>query len=266
MKQVTKILLNGKPIGSRPLMLNDTLNCIREKIKDRIKENIPYIFLDKEGNEIKNENESNLKLEDISKDKSINIKKDNSQVKIFLDESQLCLLKCTPNQQLDELRKILMDKIKNDFLFLDTDGNEVFKEDESSYEINDILKDNSLKIKSQSPSIPNRNIDLSKYEIIKEKEDLTIYKYSNLQRVTNHELVYQYFYDKYDVEDYSNAYVVLFCGKTGDGKTTAINAFFNIIKGIKLEDNYRFILISEPEKEKGQAESQTDGVFHYDRF
>ena len=57
--------------------------------------------------------------------------------------------------------------------------------------------------------------------------------------------------------------IVLFCGKTGDGKTTAINAFFNIIKGIRNEDNYRFILISEPSKEKGQAESQTNGIHIY---
>ena len=261
MKEVTKIVLNGKPIGTKPLMLNDTLNCIRAKIKDRINEFVNYIFLDKEGNEIKNENENNLKLEDISNNKIIKIKEDNSQIKIILNESQLCILKCTPNQQLDELRKILMDKIKDDFLFLDADGNEVFKEDESSYELNDILKDNSLKIKSQDPS--TRNFDFSKYEKIEEKEGLTLYKYSNLQRVTNHKLVYQYFYDKYDVEDYSNAYVVLFCGKTGDGKTTAINAFFNIIKGIKLQDNNRFLLILEPEKGKGQAESQTDGVHIY---
>ena len=58
----------------------------------------------------------------------------------------------------------------------------------------------------------------------------------------------------------SDSYVVFFCGKTGDGKSIAINAFFNIIKGIKLNDNYRFILATEPKKEKGQAESQTDSV------
>ena len=61
----------------------------------------------------------------------------------------------------------------------------------------------------------------------------------------------------------SDAYVILFCGKTGDGKSTAINAFFNIIKGIELEDNYRFILVTEPKKAQGQAESQTDGVHLY---
>ena len=98
---------------------------------------------------------------------------------------------------------------------------------------------------------------------MEKKNDLIYYKYSNIERTSNHKLVYQYFFDKYKAEDYTNAYVVLFCGKTGDGKTTAINAFFNIVKGVQLEDNYRFILITEPKKEKGQAESQTDGVHLY---
>ena len=44
---------------------------------------------------------------------------------------------------------------------------------------------------------------------------------------------------------------MLFFGKVGDGKITAINALFNIIKGIKLEDNYRFILITESKIQKG---------------
>ncbi len=76
-------------------------------------------------------------------------------------------------------------------------------------------------------------------------------------------MVYQYFYDKFDINDYKLAYIILFVGKTGDGKSTAINAFFNIIKGIQLEDKYRFILIEEIKKAKGQAESQTDGVHLY---
>ena len=78
------------------------------------------------------------------------------------------------------------------------------------------------------------NYDFSKYEIIKKKEGLTLYNYSSFPRTQMNKLVYQYFYDKYQPNDYSKAYVVLFCGKTGDGKTTSINAFFNIIKGIKL--------------------------------
>lgn len=93
---------------------------------------------------------------------------------------------------------------------------------------------------------------------------MKIYKYSKLEAQKPFELVHLHYYDKFIMEyDEENAYVILFCGKTGDGKTTAINALFNIIKGIKMEDKSRFILIDEPKKLKGQAESQTDLINLY---
>ena len=101
------------------------------------------------------------------------------------------------------------------------------------------------------------------YELLEIKDNLHIYRYSNNPRKNPHKLIYQYFYDDFNKKDYENAYIMIFIGKTGDGKSTAINALFNIIKGIKLEDNHRFILIKEPKKAKGQAESQTDGLHFY---
>ena len=52
-KQIIKILFDDEPIGTKPLLLDDTLLSIREVLKDRV--NLPYLFLDKEGNEIKKE-------------------------------------------------------------------------------------------------------------------------------------------------------------------------------------------------------------------
>ena len=110
----------------------------------------------------------------------------------------------------------------------------------------------------------NKKTKLNKlYDVLEIMDDFKIYKYSNVQRTNPHKLIYEYRYDKFDGEEYRKAKVILFIGKTGDGKTTAINAFFNILKGIKLEDKYRFVLIQEPKKEKGQAESQTDGLHLY---
>ena len=60
-------------------------------------------------------------------------------------------------------------------------------------------------------------------------------------------MIFQFFLDKFEKEDYKNAYIVLFIGKKGDGKRSAINAFFNIIKGINIENNYKYILIEEKE-------------------
>ena len=126
-----------------------------------------------------------------------------------------------------------------------------------------------------------KQIDFSKYRIIPnikseedkeeddeddEGEELTIYKYSDLEGTTdekNQKLVHHYFYDDLSESDIKNSFIILFAGKTGDGKSTAINAFFNIVKGVTIKDNYRFILIEEKPKPKGQAESQTDGVHLY---
>lgn len=128
--------------------------------------------------------------------------------------------------------------------------------DEKEFIIEDILNNGGIKLKQETIDSPpptpmsmKKTIDLS-YEVLEKEDDLTLYKYSNKERISKQKLVYQYYYDEFNINDYDNAYVVLFCGKTGDGKSTAINAFFNIIKGIKLKDNYRFILITEPKKEK----------------
>ena len=136
--------------------------------------------------------------------------------------------------------------------------------DENKILIKEISKGDRINLKFNNKEDENA-IDFSKYEILERKEDddLTLYKYSNKEYISKEKLVYQHFYDEFSAHDFNNAYVVLFCGKTGDGKSTAINAFFNIIKWIKLEDNYRFILIEEQKKEKGQAESQTVGVHLY---
>ena len=111
----------------------------------------------------------------------------------------------------------------------------------------------------------NHNIEDNEnnHELLEIVDNIKIYKYSDIKRKSPHNLIYQYYFDEFEISDEKNAIIMLFIGKTGDGKTTAINALFNIIKGIKLEDNYRFILIKEKTKEKGQAESQTDGLHLY---
>ena len=286
-KQITKIELDGKIIGSKPLFNNDTLVSIREKIKEKV--DVSYIFLDNDGNDINKEDENDYNLENICVDKTIKIKstgEKKSGINIVLNESNISCENFSNSQTLDEIRKLLQNKINCDFVFLDQDGNKVDQNDEAEYKVEDILNKNSIKLEgNDSSSAPTskeskktqkeskeinnkplkkkKKIDLSNYEEIEQKDEITIYKYSKIERQSNHKLIYEYFYDKYDPEDYHNAYVVLFCGKTGDGKTTSINAIFNIVKGIEIEDNYRFILITEPKKEKGQAESQTDGIHIY---
>ena len=296
--QITKIILNEKPIGKKPLSLNDNLKTIRKKIQDKVKDN--YIFLDIEGHDINAEKEEHITLEDISKDKIIHIKtienNNTNKIKILLNDEEIHSIDYNESQNLSEIRNIIKDKVNKDFTFLDEDGNDISIEEEKDFSISDILNNNTIELKCNDTSAPTplnecdekesikeeikeeklpkseetkkeenkiKIQDFLKYEILEQRDDLTIYKYSNVERISKKEHVFQYFYDKYELNDYQDAYIVLFCGKTGDGKTTAINAIFNIVKGVELEDNYRFILITEPKKKTGQAESQTDGAHIY---
>jgi GTP-binding protein EngB required for normal cell division len=107
-------------------------------------------------------------------------------------------------------------------------------------------------------------MDLSKCKCSGKSKDgkITFYIYSEEERVEDkHNQTYQYNYDHLSEYEKRDAKILLFVGKTGDGKSTAINAFFNLIKGVKLEDNYRLYLIHEEAKKKG--ESMTDGLHLY---
>ena len=267
-KIIIKIELDGKRIGSKPLFENDTLTVIRDKIKG--KTDIPYIFLDQDEIAIEANDEPEYTLKDIEVNKIIKIKSvEEKGISFLLNNKKICTMDLEKQTKLDEIRNQLKAKNLEDFFFLDSDGNLIEKDDEKDYSIEDCLNDEKIKLKSENnhndaPSPLQINskkiiykkkkaINFSNYEIIVKSENLVIYKYSNVKSQSPHELVHLYYYDKFDVNDYQNSYVVLLCGKTGDGKTTAINAFFNIVKGIELNDNFRFILIKEKKKEKGQA-------------
>ena len=278
-KVIIKIELDGKRIGSKPLFMNDSLTIIRGKIKGKI--DVPYIFLDQDGMPVEEGDENDYTLENIEVNKIIKIKKMKGDgIDILLNNEDFCTLKIEKEEKLNKVRIELKNKIKVEFLFLDTDENPIEKEDENDFSIEDCLINEKLKIKAEinefaptpiiKESIINefiqrkkKEINFSNYDILEKNDDCTMYRYSKIERTSPQELVYQYYYDKFEPKDYDNAYVVLFCGKSGDGKTTAINSFFNIVKGVELNDNYRFILIKEIKKEKGQAESQTDGVHLY---
>ncbi len=280
MTEKVKVELNGSIICTIHLKLNETLKSIRNKIKDRVGN---ALFLDKDGNTIDKEDEWAFSLEYILDSKRIKLKSSETsgfEIKVLVNEKNICSKNYPKTENLKSFRKSLINEIKENFKFLDQEGNDIDEVDEEYFQLEDILKNDIIKLKSNNSNTPNNLtekkelnpkteetnnmkerpvLDLSKYEEIGKQEDLVIYRYSNIERKSDHELVYQYFYDTFDINDYNFAYVILFVGKTGDGKSTAINAFFNIIKGIKLEDKYRFMLIEE----KGQAESQTDGVHLY---
>lgn len=109
-----------------------------------------------------------------------------------------------------------------------------------------------------------QNISLNnQYQIVRKINDFYFYKYNIISQEIPYNSIIKYYCDDFNKEDFDRAYIILFIGKTGDGKTTAINALFNILKGVKVNDKFRFILIKEKDKKTGQAESQTEGLHLY---
>ena len=274
-RKVMKFNLNGEIQFSKPFLTEDKLVSIREKIKERI--DYPFQFIDHDNNLVDFNDENDFTAEDILDGQIIKLKSTGTtssnsskmQINIIVNDQKICAMSLEKEMHLNESRELINKTIKGKFVFLDMDEKKIEETDEKEFIIEDILNNGGIKLKQETIDSPpptpmsmKKTIDLS-YEVLEKEDDLTLYKYSNKERISKQNLVYQYYYDEFNINDYDNAYVILFCGKTGDGKSTAINAFFNIIKGIKLKDNYRFILITEPKKKKGQAESQTDGVHLY---
>ena len=289
-KKLVKIQFNQKIICQKKLDVNSNLQSIRELIKDKVGN---ASFLDKDGNPLDTNDEKDFTLTEILNDNILKVKGQNnnsSDIIIYINGTNFCSINIDENESLPKLRKLLSEKGQTNFDFLDSDGNPLDKSDEADWIIKDILQDNIVKLKSlmkatqnstseiintttsSPPPLPNNieaqlpklNYDFSKYEKIKEEDGTTFYLYSDKKPKSNHKLVQKYYFDSFDdPNNEKDAKIILFVGKTGDGKTTAINSFFNVVKGVRLEDDFRFILIKEPKKDKGQAESQTDGVHIY---
>ena len=89
--QATKIILDDKPIGKKSLNLKDNLIAIRKNITEKVKED--FIFLDIDHKDISLENEENFILEQISKQKTIYIKKvetNRPKIKILVNKKEIC--------------------------------------------------------------------------------------------------------------------------------------------------------------------------------
>ena len=117
---------------------------------------------------------------------------------------------------MESFRQLLSNDIQENYLFLDETGNEIEKEDEKYFTLEDIVKNNIIKLKPNSlittnninnkkelnnnnsnqiinenkesnKSKINKNIkvqfDLSKCEEIEKNDDLVIYKYSKSSTV-----------------------------------------------------------------------------------
>jgi len=252
-----KILMNNVKEITIKVSKEEKIKNIRNLIDGNFHQK--FIFLDQDGIEIEEEDENDYKVKDIINNNEIKLSsstfEDAPPVSfnniLNDDESNK---KDTPFEKPTETKlqfyklNEIVDHTFNNLITFHNIGKE------KPLFINNIIDVKNLK--------KEKVIDFNKFEKFHSLDGITYYKYSKLETQKPKDSVYLNYYDKYSIEyDEEIAYVILFCGKTGDGKTTAINAFFNIIKGIKKEDKNRFILIEEPPK--NQKDSQTDGVHLY---
>ena len=64
----------------------------------------------------------------------------------LLNDKIICSIECSKNKNLFDVRKMINDKIKGDFIFLDSNGKTIDIEDEQDYLIEDIFKNDEIKL------------------------------------------------------------------------------------------------------------------------
>ena len=119
------IILDGKPIYSKPLLLDETLATLRETIKQRI--DMPYNFIDLYDNPLKKENENSILLRNIINENCINLKSINDIneicLKIILNGKKFLSFNCSKKDNLNNIRSVINKKIQINFIFLDDEEN-----------------------------------------------------------------------------------------------------------------------------------------------
>ena len=125
---------------------------------------------------------------------------------------------------LSDIRNILENEIKFDFIFLNEDEKEIKKEDESVKTLDDILDGKNLYLKKV---IFKRKMLGEKIET---KNGLDFYVFPQ------EELTY--------TEDQRSINIMVI-GETGVGKSTWLHCFLNYLQGIQIEEKNRYYLFDE---------------------
>ena len=177
------------------------------------------------------------------------------QFGIVLDDKNKCKMKLEIDSSLSEARKLIEKNLDEKFNFLDKEKFEIEDELEAETKVSEISLDNKIFVKSKNVKqikdeikieIRKKNIPLENAELLREENGLKIYKYPNIEFTQYEESI---------------ANIILIVGQTGSGKTTFINGLINYLMEIELDDDFRYVLIIENERQK--TESQTKGLHIY---
>ena len=158
------------------------------------------------------------------------------QITIDLNGEKQIKMKLDTESLLKEIRTVLLDSITFPFKFVyideDDQEQEVPIENEIKKSLSDILDSRYLHIKKE------KKIREILGQKLCQKGDLEFYLFPKVQ------------FTSLKLECASNIMIV---GETGVGKSTWIHAFLNYMQGIQIEENIRYLLFNEKEKQEKYA-------------
>ena len=152
-KEKFKIIIEGKKRIIKKLDGEIKLSQLREILKEDITNE--FYFEGEDNYEIQEDDEIEWTLKEIAQnDNIINVKKKHKKImiKIFLDEIKYDEIKCSKDLNLNELRKLL-NKIDDNFLFLNKDGVKIEIQNESNFKIDEIIVDEKINLKKWDNNI-----------------------------------------------------------------------------------------------------------------
>ena len=259
-------------------ILNTTKLCdVRKLISSKITDY--FHFISKEDTIITSEEENNLKINKIIKDKNkvylkLDKKTNNTNnkniIEIYLNKQLISNKKLKISDNLPTIRKILKDKINEDFQFVFPNGLKIDIEEEEDFSLEEIIVNNTLNlynkeneekkditIKNEQPAktpelsrnIPDnsQNIPIEGSILINEEGGLKIYNYPTYE---------------FTPQEQQSSKKIMIIGPTGTGKTTLLNSYINYLMKIKYTDNFRYKIINE-NFGREQSHSQTKNVTNY---
>ena len=174
-------------------------------------------------------------------------------IRFIINSEPKFVKKLNKNENLSEIRRLLYEKLPNDSIFVLSDGCEIDIEDESEYQLSEIIEENKIYIKTKSvytsdfSNISSRKVPIQGSKLIYKKDNLDIYLYPQIELN--------------EIEK-EKAIVFILLGETGSGKTLLLNSFINYVLGIEFEDIFRYEIVHEAFRIP-QNETQTSNAIVY---
>ncbi|BFU24139.1 hypothetical protein conserved [Entamoeba histolytica] len=277
-KKGIRIKINDKVLTTLEIDNKTKINIIRTLVQN-IPESAHFYTID--NDKIERDEEEDYIVQDIINNEEINLKEEkentseeeNVTIKINLNGKLFMKKQLNKNTSLANIRKKLeiVTCVTKGFVFKDQEGCEISTDKEKSLKLSYILHDNIFDIteKEESDTSPtntsahgtsqNNTINVSKQNI----------PIKGSKRLQNHEegklKIYLYPNEPFNHKDENDAIAILVVGETGSGKTTLLNSFVNALYGIKITDDFRYIIINEDHLEQygNMSVSQTSQVSIY---